>query len=298
MSVPGTEAQPSIFSGSDNEERLRKREKEGESLADTERLTRPRRYLDPQESFIPLYRVINTGLHQVNMTDSSKRAPPRASTNLQTSDNDLKEVESCSVRCHLLELPSELLIMIYHHLFKNALIELEGISNFTLTGPANLRNFPRQILDTCRQLRQEARPYLFAASTLELRQTIEKGPPLPSSYFPSIPRLVIMESAMRCKKQLRIGLFHSLKTLELRSLTIWCMYQEDTYLIGPEGEECMIQLAMFNLKRTNIQLHQLCADKTRSFKILLGCQFVVTSKTHGTIVRDSRFLPTKVDSCG
>lgn len=193
--------------------------------------------------------------------------------------------------CHLLALPIEVRAEIYRHLFTGSLLSTDIGHHIGHHSGARLCtcSFPWQITKTCQQLKHEATHYLLSATTLEISSTIEETFQLAPIYLAKIPRLVILNTGVYYKKPLDLKALSSLKVLELRNITVWCKYYDEADLLSPNGDERMIQLALFNLYRINTQLMQSCffAEANRTFKILLCCHYVVSSRTHETIVRYS-----------
>ncbi|KAJ9613035.1 hypothetical protein H2200_002976 [Cladophialophora chaetospira] len=110
-----------------------------------------------------------------------------------------------------------------------------------------------------------------------------KSTPEPA-LLSAIPRVVVEDTVRYWNQQaLDLNPFHGLKTLELRNIIIWCKYHDEAYLQSTEGDDCMLQLALFNLNRIHPDLKRICAASDRSFEILLWCQYVVSSSTHETI---------------
>jgi hypothetical protein len=182
--------------------------------------------------------------------------------------------------CHLLSLPLELRIVIYQHLFANANLSLDAGTSSISTG-----GFPWHLLSTCHQLQREAEPFLSSATTLHIRGLFPVTVRIPPRHLSALQHLVIEDTmAAFCKRALPLDLFSSLKTLELRNLTVFCKYHDEAFLLRPDGDECMIQLALFNLRRISMLLTHVCADPARGFQLLVCCQFVVSSVTHETIV--------------
>ncbi|KIV86799.1 hypothetical protein PV11_02387 [Exophiala sideris] len=187
----------------------------------------------------------------------------------------MDESSSIPWRCPMLELPAEIRVAIYRHLFANAQLFLQGRSKFFHCGPKLCScDFPWQILGTCWRLRHEAMPYLLLATTIRFASTLENADRLPQSYLSAIPQAVCRIDAVG-KLPLRLDMFRGLKVLELRDLVIWCKYYNPAYLENPAADEGMIDRAVFNLKRSGVNLSEL--DGQRSFKVLLHCQFVTSS---------------------
>lgn len=186
----------------------------------------------------------------------------------------------------LLDLPAEIRIEIYRHLFDAAQLSLEGVDPGTrhCGSPICSCAFPYHILNTCQQLRNEATTYLLAATTLQVSGSLENLNQLPSKYISAITRAVVLNTESFSKAPLQLDSLLTLKTLELRNITVWCKYHDEFYLQTPEGDECMLALALFNLGRISSRFTTLYADTTRPYNILLCCQFVVSSMTDETIV--------------
>lgn len=190
-------------------------------------------------------------------------------------------------RCYILDLPAEVRVVIYRHLFEAAQLSLGGAGHpntphcgFAVCSCA----FPWHILRTCRQLRWEALPYLLPATTLQVAGTLDKVNRLPSSYLSAIPRAIILNAEAFSKMPLFLDHIQGLKILEIRNMTIWCRYHEGTYLESPAADDSMVDLAMFNLNRISGHLGRLCAESTRTLRVFLRCQYVVSSMTDETIV--------------
>lgn len=192
--------------------------------------------------------------------------------------------------CPLLALPMEIRIQIYQFLFASALISIDPphlycphipLCGFTICSCS----FPWQIVNTCRQLRYEALPYLLAATTLEVSTTLDRAIVLPRIYLRGVSRAVVLNAKAFFSRPLQFELFHSLRVLELRNITVWCKYHDKEYLESEAGSESMFGLAMFNLHRTNSDWTLLRNQPKRPFNIHLCCQYVVSSLTDETIVR-------------
>lgn len=192
--------------------------------------------------------------------------------------------------CHLLALPIEIRTEIYRHLFTASVLSTD--SGHHCGARLCTCSFPWQITQTCQQLRNEATPYLLSATTLEISNTIGTTALLPPNYLAKIPHMVILNTGVSEKKPLDLQALNSLKVLELRNITVWCKYYDEDDLLSPDGDEAMIQLALFNLYRINPQLIQSCffAEAFRLFKPLLCCHYVVSSPTDQTIVRHTPSL--------
>jgi hypothetical protein len=186
----------------------------------------------------------------------------------------------------LLDLPAEVRIEVYSHLFRGSTLSVEpafpAVSHcgFTIC-PCQ---FHRAILDTCRQLRREAFSYLLASTTLQLATTSHKLDLFPPQFIPNIPRIVILNVGQFLKRPLNFDEFRGLRVLELHNIAIWCRYHEEADFSGDDGAMLMLNLAIFNVKRHGAALALLCADIQRSFKILLFCRFVISSACQQTLV--------------
>ncbi len=194
--------------------------------------------------------------------------------------------------CHLLELPLEIRVEIYQHLFKSARLSIEPVypaiphCRFSICSCW----FPWHIVNTCHLLRQEALQYLLAATTLQIASLPNKAALLPAMFTSAIPRAVVMNVESYSKSPLDLGSFRLLRTLELHNIAVWCQYHDEEYLCGDGGDEVMYDLAMFNLKRNSLHLHQLCSTRDRAFNILLYCRYVVSSVKHETLVSRRKVL--------
>ena len=199
--------------------------------------------------------------------------------------NDMDEASLTSWRCPILELPAEIRVEIYRHLFANAQLFLQGKAKFFHCGPELCScDFPWQILGTCRKLRQDALPYLLTARTLRFASTLENAERLPQTYVSAIPQAVICLAVG--KLPLQLFMFRSLKVLEVRDLVVWCNYHDQAYLETPAADGVIIDLVVFNLKRSGVDLNGPFFFTQRKFKILLHCQFVTSSSQQNTVSRD------------
>lgn len=111
-----------------------------------------------------------------------------------------------------------------------------------------------------------------------------KAAKIPSPYLSAIPKAVVLDAKAFSNMPFQLDLFHGLRFLELRNITIWCKYHDEAYLQSEEGDESMYGLAMFNLSRISNVLVELCMRSDRTFEIRLLCQYVVSSFTQQTIV--------------
>ena len=203
-------------------------------------------------------------------------------------DDWMTDIAAVAPLCHLLDLPTEIRVEIYRHLFDTAHLYLD--SGLSLPGgPACGASicscaFPRHIVNTCRQLRQEATPYLLAATTLQIYGTLNIAARLPPSYISTLSRASILNVRAFSRKSPNFDDFSSLRTLELHNVIIWCKYYNEAYLQSQEGDESMLQLALFNLNRLSFCLTQLCNNPSRPFKILLYCQYAVSCTSKETTI--------------
>jgi len=189
-------------------------------------------------------------------------------------------------RCHLLDLPTEIRVAIYQYLFLAAQLSVGAahLANVPCGFSICSCDFPWHITRTCRQLRDEATPYLLASSTLQLSSRLEKTRLFPTIYLETIPRAVVLDAKSFSNQLVLLAQMHGLRALELRNITVWCQYLDEAYFETEDGAECMYTLAMFNLKRISNVLTSLCNGDRRLFKVLVCCQFVVQSGTQETIV--------------
>lgn len=186
----------------------------------------------------------------------------------------------------LLDLPAEVRVQIYQHLFAGADLSIEpafpAVSHCGYT--ICQCHFPRAILVTCRTLRDEAWASLLAAATLTMNSTSQKLDLLPPFYLAGIPKLVVLNVGQYLKRPPDLNRFAALKTLELHNIAIWCRYHKAEDLCGESGEQIMLDLSIFNIKRHGAALAALCASTERLFNILLHCRFVITSADQETLV--------------
>lgn len=190
----------------------------------------------------------------------------------------------------LLDLPTEIRIKIYEFLFDGARLSLEGATPESrhCGSPICSCAFPYQILNTCQNLQHEATPYLLAATTLQVRGSLNNIDRLPPRYVSAITRAVVLNVGFLSKTPLDFSKLSGLKTVEFRNITVWCKYHDEAYLASEKGDNCMIALALFNLGRSSRSFTSLCTNETRPFNIIIWCQFVVSSLTDETIVCSSR----------
>jgi hypothetical protein len=188
--------------------------------------------------------------------------------------------------CHFLALPGEIRAEIYRYLFKSSHLSIETSILGSRCCPASICScaFPYQLLDTCQQLKREAASYLWSATTLKIFGAPDTTQRLPPTYLSRVERIVVLNAPAFSRKVLDLDCFTSLITLELHNVTVWCKYHDEAFLQTSEADECMIGLATFNLNRISSQLTQLCRDRSRRFKVLLACLFVMSSATNETMV--------------
>jgi hypothetical protein len=179
----------------------------------------------------------------------------------------------------------EIRAAIFHHLFASARLSIEpGYPSvphcrFSICSCW----FPWQIVNTCQQLRQEALGYLLAATTVQIVSLPSKLQLLPPLLLSGLQRVTIMNVESYSKRPLDLSILPSLRILEIHNIAVWCQYHDEEYFSGEAGDETMFDLAIFNLKRNSFHLHQLC-EKSRIFKILLYCRYVVSSVKQETLV--------------
>ena len=187
-----------------------------------------------------------------------------------------------------LDFPAEVRIEVYQHLFSASQLSVEPEYPSVSHCRRSICScaFPWHIVNTCQKLRDEALPYLLAATTLQIASASHKAQLLPSNFLASITRAVILNLDTFSKRPLELYRLAALRTLELRNIAVWCHYHDEESLLGNGGEEAMIDMAMFNLKRNSAQLYTLCNTKDRNFGILLFCRYVITSANQETLVSD------------
>ena len=188
-----------------------------------------------------------------------------------------------------LDLPTEIRIEIYQHLFDAAQIVVPA-SHLVTTSLKTLVSysggFQKQFLETCWTIRNEALKYLLAATTLHISQPLDRACPIPPYYLNNIPRLVVSDAKSFSSQEFKADRLPGLQILELRNITIWCKYHSESFFLEDElGSSTMFGLAQYNLHRISPSLTRLTRERQRTFKIRLLCQFVVSSDSHGTIVR-------------
>ena len=217
-------------------------------------------------------------------------------------------------RSALLELPFEVRISIYQELFKAPLLGLDlpyHKSSSSCRSPICTCDYPWQITTCCRQTRTESLHLLHTTATLTLQTSFDRARLIPRVHLSAIPHVIVLDakafsdlttpSSLICSPppidftRLLSRSLLSLRLLELRNLTIWCQWNNETYLESEEANDSMFNLAMFNLQRNSPRLLSLCkipyAEKCekegsgfRDFRILLCCQYVGSSLRHETVV--------------
>lgn len=195
-------------------------------------------------------------------------------------------VEDQQQLCRLLQLPMEIRAAIYDQLFRSAHLSIEPGYPSVPHCRYSICScwFPWQIVNTCQQLRQEALEYLLAATTLQIVSLPTKTQLLPPVLLSGIPRAMILSVEAYSKRPLDLSILPSLRILEIHNIAVWCQYHDEEYFSGEAGDETMFDLAMFNLKRNSVHLHQLCIKEDRHHKILLYCRYVVSSVKQETLV--------------
>ena len=190
-----------------------------------------------------------------------------------------KEVKS------LLDLPPEIRIQIYTYLFEASRLSCDtphlslphcGYSICTCL-------FPRHITTTCHQLRQETMPYLTTSTTLEVAGSLDKIIKMPLPYLSSITQVIVLDAKPFSLRPFQVEKLPALEILELRNITVWCKFYDETFLFSRHADQAMFDMALFNLKRIASSLLDLCCQP-RTFNIHLCCQFVVNSLSDETIV--------------
>ena len=145
----------------------------------------------------------------------------------------------------IFDLPAEVRIEIYQHLFTSSRLSIEPKypSVPHCRKPICCCAFPWHIVNTCQKLRHEALPYLLAATTLQINGASDSAGLLPPLYLASIPRAVILNLESYSKRPLELERLSALQALELRNIAVWCHYHDEEYLLGENGEEVMINMA-------------------------------------------------------
>lgn len=196
---------------------------------------------------------------------------------LEILHTDLKAVATPKIT-GFLDLPAEVRVDIYRHLFRDAVLALEpAFPALSHCGYSICRcQFPHAVVSTCRTIRLEAVAYLLASTTLSLASTSHKLDLLPAYYLSAIPRARVFSIGQYLKRPINFDRFPALETLELHNIAVWCRYHSAEDLAGEDGEQIMLSLAMFNIKRHGPDLALLCASSDRRFNILLHCRFVIS----------------------
>lgn len=199
----------------------------------------------------------------------------------------MAEASMISRRCWLLELPAEVRIEIYRLLFGKPQLFLEGESRLFHCGSELCScEFPWQIMGTCRDLQNEALPFLLSATTLHIVTTLENADRLPRSYFSQIPRVVICKAASIPQTPHCLDLFAGLKVLEVRNMIV-CTHHIRGFWERPLTEEVMVQRALSELKRLNSLLYEFCVDVPRPFRVLLYCQITAPARRPSIVRTES-----------
>jgi hypothetical protein len=186
-----------------------------------------------------------------------------------------------------LDLPAEIRIEIYRHLFTAAQIVVPAtqlvatpLSPIVCSG-----GFQRHFLSTCWTIRNEALAYLIAATTLQICQPLDEAVPIPPHYLENIPRLVVSDPKAFSRQPFNPDRLPGLQVLELRNIPVWCKYHPESFFLeGDCGSTTMYDLAMYNVNRISPALTKMIHEKQRAYRVRLFCQFVVSSASHGTIV--------------
>ena len=188
-----------------------------------------------------------------------------------------------------LDLPTEIRLEVYSHLFEAAKLSCgtPHISwpacNYAICSCL----FPRQITSTCRQLRDEALPLLMSSTTVEVAGSFEKVITMPQNYLESINKAVVLDAKLFSRQPFELGRMPALQVLEIRNIDVWCKFYDEVYLESEAADEAMHDMALFNVKRLGATLLELCRI-SRPFKVHLCCQFVVNSLSDETIVSPSK----------
>ena len=187
-----------------------------------------------------------------------------------------------------LDLPAEIRIEIYQHLFRAAQIMVPASQLLAPTTSSIICSggFQRHVLNTCWTIRNEALSYLMAETTLQICQPLDEAVPIPPYYLENIPRLVVSDAKAFSRQPFKADRLPGLQVLELRNITIWCKYHSESFFLeGELGSSTMYDLALYNINRISPELTKMIRGKQRTHKIRLFCQFVVSSASHDTIVR-------------
>lgn len=184
-----------------------------------------------------------------------------------------------------LTLPAEIRVQVYSALFRGSKLSCDTPH---LTIPSCGYSicqclFPWQLANTCKLLREETLSYLMASTTLEVAGSFEGISKMPDQYLSLITRAVVLDAKPFSLRPFQLERLPSLRVLELRNVTVWCKFYDETFLFSRLADEAMFDMALFNLKRIGNSLLELCC-KPRSFNIHLCCQFVVNSLSDETIV--------------
>lgn len=122
-----------------------------------------------------------------------------------------------------LDLPAEIRIEIYQHLFRSALIVASATQLVAPPIPSIICSggFQRHVLSTCWTIRNEAHSYLMAATTLQIRQPLDDAVPIPPYHPENIPRLVVSDAKAFSRQPFKPDRFLNVEgaTIALSSLT-------------------------------------------------------------------------------
>ena len=186
-----------------------------------------------------------------------------------------------------LDLPAEVRIEIYQHLFEAAQIIVSATQPIALPFAPIVCSggFQRHVLNTCWTIRNEALSYLMAATTLHICQPLDDAIPIPPYYLQNIPRLLVSDVKAFSRQPFNADHLPGLQVLELHKVTIWCRYYAESFFLKDKlGSSIMYNLALYNINRISPSLTKLVEDKQRAYRIRLFCQFVVSSVSHDTMV--------------
>lgn len=190
-----------------------------------------------------------------------------------------------------LDLPLEVRLEVYSHLFEAAKLSCDTPHTTWPTCGYSICSclFPRHIVSTCRQLREETLPFLMASTVVEVAGSFEKITRMPDHYLEAVNRAVVLDAKLFSTRPFQLEKLPALKILELRNITVWCKFYDEYFLNSPQADAAMYDMALFNLKRTGFSLIELCMTP-RTFKIHLCCQFVINSLSDETIVSTTILL--------
>ncbi|KAK5085293.1 hypothetical protein LTR05_004574 [Lithohypha guttulata] len=124
---------------------------------------------------------------------------------------------------------------------------------------------------------------------------------MPEFYVGSISKAIVLDAKQFSLRPFQLEKLPALRILELRNITVWCMFYDEVFLQSPQADEAMYDMTMFNVKRMSATLHELCRS-SRSFKIHLCAQFVMSSLSdetiHAVISVDDRKIIRKTRGAG